>query len=642
MIRSENISDICFPCFCMTEKVLNCTNISLNSFPNNHPNVNIIEFSHNRVVTLHLESFKNFSKLYFLNISYNLINEVPNRIFSDLTLLQTLDLSGNAFNSIYKYSFAGLFQLRRLYLNNLIHLTTIESGAFDDLFNLKYLYIVNNKQLFSLVNSLQRLSNLDYLDLSNNSLTTLKLNSTNILNTAKLSNNKWVCDCDLKKQLSNFKIHPQNMKIQTPNSSNQLNNYSFPPYNPSLPSHRNFLCSSPSLYKYEPVLLVLQFKNCVGSRISRSSGSISNSKDSNNNTNANVSDYKLNISSMNTIHSNTNKNDSTDGGNSILSVQNDNNVSDANFNNNSNKDINDIEAQVDGNIYFEHEVKLIEYHKNYSLVISTNDSEQMCVWTMKNQNGESILIYEDITNNTQFNNTHFSYTELNWTRLNDTLEKDYFIVNGSTLVLIDTSINSLGYYFYSCYRGANVIKGRYELKHRYQLMGRLELISFLIGWATAFSFFLISLVYGSIRWGCLKCSKKEKQTNTSFREVLNTMKSAKFQTYKEAGLEKFSAFRSATYEQLSAFRLARVKKMRTYKQSTVNSILSCLDQLRETYTTKTDKITDNCQTQFDRLKVNYAGQKLKFKDSKSVQMEKIRKNYNLQADKIKEYSTQQV
>ena len=597
-MRTVKLTDLCAYCSCAKDFTVNCTNNSFTSFPNVISNIRHLDISHNEINVLQPGTFQNLSKLYSLNISYNFIKQVPGYIFRDMFVLHTLDLSGNFLNSIYNDSFAGLHKLTTLILNNLQYLTIIHSGAFDDLHNLKYLSLTNNKRLITLESLLFPLNRLEFLDISNNSLETLTLNSTQILDSAKLSNNKWTCDCRFKKQLQISDVPTKFAKDLSSDFNIQFQKSTIHPFSFALPSHKSFICSTPKDYKYVPVLHILSLIQCYPDNGS-SDKFFATAHTSLNNSSFGTRNHSYNNHSSKHTHV-------IKHGKSHEKVEKD-----------KLKSINN--GLIASNDAFT-ETIVIDFRYNYSLPIpSTKFNQSQCMWTKEKRDGE-YEVYDDYDKH-----------------------DDVSINENATLSLRVVSKKTLGSYYYFCYKAHNeTTRGVYVLMHRYELMFGVEWMSVLVGVLSSLAFFTVSLLYGSLRWCCFKCSKEEKQTRSSFREVLSSMRSTNFRSYKVAQLEKLSAFRSATFEQLSAFRLARVNKLRTYKQATVNSILHCMDQLREHYTTKTNKIKDNCQAQFDRLKENYAGQKMKFKDSKSQQLKKIRHNYNQQADKIKDYSTQQV
>ena len=87
-----------------------------------------------------------FIKLHWLgklNISHNLIKDVPDGSFSDLSNLYELDLSFNFISSLETDSFKGLRSLLKLDISN-NYLTTISKEQLAHLSNIKHLIISEN------------------------------------------------------------------------------------------------------------------------------------------------------------------------------------------------------------------------------------------------------------------------------------------------------------------------------------------------------------------------------------------------------------------------------------------------------------------------------------------------------------------
>jgi insulin-like growth factor-binding protein complex acid labile subunit len=114
------------------------------------PNLEYLDLSQNRLISLRKNSFFNLTKLKYLNLSYNKLDLQSefNKIsyFKELSLLETLDLS---FNDIK-------------YLDTIV--------TFDFLYSLLYLNLSNNKLKSLNENSLGHLNDLIELNLASNSL----------------------------------------------------------------------------------------------------------------------------------------------------------------------------------------------------------------------------------------------------------------------------------------------------------------------------------------------------------------------------------------------------------------------------------------------------------------------------------------
>ena len=78
-----------------------------------------------------------------LNISHNMIKDIPDGSFVDLSNLYELDLSFNLISSLRRNSFKGLKSLIKLDISNNL-LTTVSKEQLVHLSNLKHLIILNN------------------------------------------------------------------------------------------------------------------------------------------------------------------------------------------------------------------------------------------------------------------------------------------------------------------------------------------------------------------------------------------------------------------------------------------------------------------------------------------------------------------
>lgn len=151
----------------------------------------------------HLFSELSNVQLLVLDISNNVISNLPGGAFTSLTYLQSLDLSGNGINIIDEYTFTGLSSLRQLSLannnisiiqpNTFAHLNKLDSldlsrnslGAFSgDMFGsnswtpkkLRKLFLKGNNLTSIQPHSFNIISNLDFLVLTDNSITELHEN----------------------------------------------------------------------------------------------------------------------------------------------------------------------------------------------------------------------------------------------------------------------------------------------------------------------------------------------------------------------------------------------------------------------------------------------------------------------------------
>ena len=202
---------------------------------------------------------------------------------------------------------------------------------------------------------------------------------------------------------------------------------------------------------------------------------------------------------------------------------------------------------------------------------------------------------------------------------------------------------------YTCiaenYLGNDTVMVNFKLKY---LIKVTVVESIIVGFGSAFTFFLVTVVIAAIRYVTFWCSAEERNKRKGIREVLETIqdyKSAQFdklKDYKQAKVEQISAYKSAKLGQLSAFKTAKIDKIRTYKQMTVTNVIFHMQRMREHYTGQVAKIKDNCSKQVEKLQENYCNQMGKFKDYKSYQVDRIRENYQSQVMKIREYGSDQL
>lgn len=159
-----------------------------------------LDLSRNKIQSFsNLEVLNPLTSLRYLDLGYNLINDIPTGLFTAQRSLQTLKLEGNHLGNLRGDSFQGLHNLRTLYARH-CDIRSVESSVFNhigsvdtldlsdnDLYifpthtDLQTLRVLRNLTLQG--NKLKELNNdqfqglnLDTLDLSRNSITKIESN----------------------------------------------------------------------------------------------------------------------------------------------------------------------------------------------------------------------------------------------------------------------------------------------------------------------------------------------------------------------------------------------------------------------------------------------------------------------------------
>lgn len=140
--------------------------------PNNlhtFPGIEIIQITNCSVTSVSKNHFRALSKLWFLNLERNKIENIASDAFTDLVSLEILDLSTNRIQSLGKNIFSSLKALKRLYLNG-NEIQFLNSQIFASLVNVEYITMRNNEITSLDENIFESLTSFKNISLSNNKL----------------------------------------------------------------------------------------------------------------------------------------------------------------------------------------------------------------------------------------------------------------------------------------------------------------------------------------------------------------------------------------------------------------------------------------------------------------------------------------
>jgi Leucine-rich repeat (LRR) protein len=134
-----------------------------------------------RELTINFQERKFLRKLEHLNLNYNKIRHLENDTFSGLVNLKNLSLEGNELRDIDPQALTGLPNLQRLILSQNPNLQIPNDSNFIKSYSLKELHISDCNIRSVSVKTFSKLSALEWLDLSNNKLRKLNINILKML-----------------------------------------------------------------------------------------------------------------------------------------------------------------------------------------------------------------------------------------------------------------------------------------------------------------------------------------------------------------------------------------------------------------------------------------------------------------------------
>ena len=176
----------------------------------------ILDLSSNKIHNISEDTFYSLRSLDTLDVSGNLLNTVPFTALSSMENLANLKLSQNPIKQLDKSSLSGLYVLKKLYLDNMYHLETVDLLSFVDTMHLSVLSLSNNGKLhplpYGVFNANTALKSINF---GNNTLwTSLSPHQLPIrsLDTLDVSGIPFYCNCSLTwlwelYQVNHTKIH---------------------------------------------------------------------------------------------------------------------------------------------------------------------------------------------------------------------------------------------------------------------------------------------------------------------------------------------------------------------------------------------------------------------------------------------------
>ncbi|XP_037047571.1 leucine-rich repeat-containing protein 70-like [Bradysia coprophila] len=177
-------------------------------------NVEKLNLAHTGIENLPAKILNN--NLVELNIYGNKFLTVPESLSLGGVALKWLNVGGNLIEEIDDGNFTGMTSLRTLHMSDMEHLEYVHRDAFSQMTTLESLFCRNNTKLTSIDIGSLHYPTIRTLDISNCSLITLEITQDNAdhsddndtipllfsnLQTLKIDNNPWHCNCSLFKSL---------------------------------------------------------------------------------------------------------------------------------------------------------------------------------------------------------------------------------------------------------------------------------------------------------------------------------------------------------------------------------------------------------------------------------------------------------
>ncbi|KAG6452124.1 hypothetical protein O3G_MSEX007471 [Manduca sexta] len=190
----------------------------------NFDNLEVLNIAGNQIAKVDINN--KLQKLYFLDLSYNNINDIPKSLSSQLLPnLSDLRLDGNPLKTIY---FKNILAINRLYMTDLKSLEVVDEKAFSNVLGQSTgelletpcfsLYLSKCPSLREIKVGAFDGTSLCMLDVSENKLKHISQNLTDwstVVEGVNLQHNPWTCSCELQWVLN--ELIPRMYKTRTTN-----------------------------------------------------------------------------------------------------------------------------------------------------------------------------------------------------------------------------------------------------------------------------------------------------------------------------------------------------------------------------------------------------------------------------------------